>query len=69
MAADIKQHVLECGLCNARAKAYRLAGYGLVALVLDQACVHGPQGIASMAAGGDWSGGGADFLLQGWNCD
>ena len=34
MAADIKQHVLECGLCNARAKAYRLAGYGLVALVL-----------------------------------
>ena len=34
MAADIKSHILECGLCNARAKTYRLAGYGLVALVL-----------------------------------
>ena len=34
MAADIKKHMLECGLCNAKAKAYRLAGYGLVALVL-----------------------------------
>ena len=34
MATDIKRHVLECGQCNLKCKAYRVAGYGLVSIVM-----------------------------------